>query len=369
MSLMGPEGIRKQSMPNKFGVAIPFWNKPRFDSFLALLGPLNPDGTSNVGIPRVQFEWNRVINTPSNYAMQGPINPFYIPSTYDEPEEQAEALAIVDNDFNACVDLALKWMVLGDTVAATTAVNILAAWSTITSWNYDSGSTTKLVWVDRVPKLIQAHYMLNAYTGYTTTHKSNFKALIQLSIDNNVNDVDQSNNIGAWGACFNIAAAGLLNNRKLMDDAIFNWASLFNRGVENNIPIDEVYRSGGSSGDGATGLWYSNFFVYALTMGAEWARYNGEWLYDHISSKDGSTFRGLVEQVRYWTRYPWEFPYNTSEFPTRTIRTLPHDEITHALWPNEESQWLLDNFPNGDARDSIGARGSVLIYRNRPLYG
>jgi hypothetical protein len=49
---------------------------------------------------------------------------------------------------------------------------------------------------------------------------------------------------------------------------------------------------------------------------------------------------------------------------------MAYDDILHALWPHEESQWMLDNFPEGfDSRDVYGMRQWVLAYRYRELYG
>ncbi len=368
MSFMTAETARVNSDHSLFG-STPFWTKGRFSTLMEMLAPLNPDGTSNIGIPRIQVEWNRVANANPAYTILGPIQPFFIPGTYDDPDAQGVALNIVDSDFNNAVDLAMRWKAFNDIAAANKAVAIIVAWSTINSWTLNGTATTPLVWSDRVPKLIQAAMMLKGFGGYTTLIENNFKAMIQLSITNKVSTTwNYNNNVGVWGVCFDIASASLLNNRSEFDRAIVNWRRLFDENITDNIPLGEVYREDGSQGNGKTGLWYSNFLVYAFTMAAEWARFNGEWLYDY-TSPDGSTFRGLVEQVRYWTRYPYNFPYNSSGTPSTTVRTLPSDEVTHALWPNEDSEWLLNNFPNGGDRDSIGSRGSVLAYRNRPLYG
>ncbi|MDR2294667.1 MAG: alginate lyase family protein [Microbacterium sp.] len=369
MSLLGAERVRTMSHPSKLP-EMPFWTAGRKQTLLDMLGPLNTDGTSNVAIPRVRVEWNRVAKANTSYAIKGPISPFKIPSTYREPEEEKAAVAIVDGDTNACADLAMRWFFLGDSAAAAKAVSILTAWSSITVWDNSSGATTPLVWASRMTRLIQASFLLRNYSGYTTAVHNAFRALILRGIDGGASPTSgYTNNVGAWGVAYDIACAKFLNDRPLLLRSLNTWRRYFDINVVGNVPIHEIHRQGGIiNGDGSTGLWYSNFLVYALAVGAEWARFSGEWLYDH-EGPDGSTFKELALLVRYWTRNPALFPYNTSGTPSETVRSLPHDEILHALWPNADSEWILANFPNGSDRDSHGVRGSVLIYRGRPLYG
>lgn len=370
MTLLGAERARTMSHPTKLP-QMPFWTPGRKQSLLDVLGPLNPDGTSNVAIPRVQVEWNRVAKANTSYVIQGPISPFAIPATYGDDEEASDrAVAIVDGDTNACADLAMRWFFLGDQAAAQRAVAILSAWSSITVWDNSSGATTPLVWATRMTRLIQAAFLLKSYSGYTTAVHNAFRGLITRSIAGGASPtLLYMNNVGAWGVAWDIAAAKFLNDRVMLLRSIALWRHYFDINVVNNVPIHEVYREGKIIvGNGNTGLWYSNFLVYALAVGAEWARFSGEWLYDY-EGPDGSTFKELALLVRYWTRNPELFPYNTSGKPSETVRSLPHDEILHALWPNADSQWILANFPNGSDRDSHGVRGSVLIYRGRALYG
>lgn len=368
MTLVGAERVRTMSHPTKLP-QMPFWTLGRKQSLLDMLGPLNADGTSNISIPRVKVEWDRVAKANTSHVIQGPISPFAIPSTYGEKEASAAAVAIVDGDTNACADLAMRWFFLGDQAAAARAVAILSAWSTITVWDNSSGATTPLVWATRMTRLIQAAFLLKNYSGYTTTVHNAFRGLITRSITGGASPTMlYTNNVGVWGVAWDIAVAKFLNDRPMLLRALSMWRYYFDFNVVNNVPIHEVYREEGKVGNGKTGLWYSNFLVDAFAVAAEWARFSGEWLYDH-KSPDGSTFKNLALLVRSWTRNPESFPYNTSDRPSETIRSLPHDEILHALWPNADSTWILANFPNGSDRDSSGVRGAVLIYRGRPLFG
>lgn len=369
MSFMTAEVARTKGDRSKFG-SVPFFNKGRISTLRDVLGPLNGSNKSSSGIARLDFEWNqRVTATSAAYVPVGPITPFWhVPDTYGDPAGQDAALKIIEGDFCAAADLAIRWKVLGDVAAAAGCVRILTAWSTqVMPATKPNTATGPLVWCNRWPLMIEAAMLVSDYAGYTPALNTALKNLtragqmLSLAYSN-------GNNTATWGVVYEIAAASFLRDRPMFDRAIRRWYSLFDQTIENNIPVDEVRREGGSQGNGSTGLWYSNYTVYAFTIAAEWARFNGEWLYDH-AGPDGSTFRGLVEQVRFWTRYPETFKYNTSGTPSTTMRSLPHDEILHALWPSAESLWIINRFPSGNDRDSTGIRNAVLAYRDRPLYG
>lgn len=370
MPLMTPEIARRNSDRSLFGAQTPFFNTGRVETLKTLLGELNPDGTTNSPIERLAYEWNeRVMATPTSFVAAGPVNPWNIPGTYDDPTGSDAVLELIEADFQACAYLAIRWAVLGDTAAADAAVRILDAWAVNLTWVISgTNATGTLVWSSRWPVLLQAAMILRGYVGYTESLDDRLKAatehgriMSQARYGNN--------NTGSWGVVWEMAAAVFLGDRDMFDTAIMRWRTNFESGVVNNVPVEEIYRQGGIlHGDGRTGLWYCNFFVYALTVAAEWARFGGEWLYD-FKCRDGSTFKDTVLRVRSWTAHPSTYPYNSSPNATTNSRILPHDEITHALWPNADSQLLIDTFKQGNTRDNIGVAGAVLAYRGRPLYG
>lgn len=363
MSFMTAEVARTKGDWSKFG-STPFFTPGRVSTLLDMLGPLDGQGLTTAAPDRVAFEWNQRVMRPDDYVVRGKITPvWYVPGTYDEPGESVPVMEQIDADFGAAADFAIRWRVVGDEVAAAKCVEILTAWSTQAMPTTIANATTPLAWCSRWPTMIMAAMLVADYTGYTTELDTALKALttagLFLSLAYTAN-----NNTGAWGVCLELASASFVQDRSKFDRAIRRWYNLFDQCVIDNIPFEEVHRPG----NGTTGLWYSNFLVYAMTAGAEWARFNGEWLYDH-AGPDGSTFRGLVDQVRFWTRYPASFVYNTSGVPSTTFRSLPHDEILHALWPTAESLWIINAFPTGNDRESSGLRNAALIYRDRPLYG
>jgi hypothetical protein len=351
-------------MPFKMGET-PFFNTGRLATLPPILGDFDADGLVDSGDPRVDFDWNnRVMGTPLNYHINGPVDPWYVPSYYED-SDAVDQVALIDEDTNAAVDLAVRYLVTGNLDALNSAIEIISAWSYIEVFTDDDDSA--LVWASRFPKILQAAMMLKHTPNYTTALHVALSDVATRGLE--ISPSYRVNNWGNWGVCLEIACATFLEDRAMLINAIARWRQLFDYAIRDDVPIYEVNRQENiQNGDGRTGLWYSNYLLEAMTVGAEWARFAGEWLYDYAGI-DGSTFVGLYKNVRHWTRFPELFPYNTSGTPSVTIRTMAHDDILHALDPDAESQWLLDNFPNGSSRDVYGMRQYVLTYRHRPLYG
>lgn len=366
MTFQTPTSIRTRSMPAKFG-STPFLPAPRVASLANLIGPLSSGGLAATSDARVNWEWNtRVAGVPNDYQPRASFTSWDIEDHYgDDSPTNAEQLARINNDANAAVGLAIKYLILGDEAALDGAVRVLTAYSSINTWADNNGSI--LNWNNKWPVFLQAAMLIRNTPAYTPALDAALRLVTSSSA--HLSTAYRENNWGAWGCCFDIASAVFLGDRVRFDRSIRRWRMLFDVAVVNNIPEDEVRREASGQGNGRYGLWYSNFFLYGMTAAAEWARYAGEWLYDYKSSLDSSTFKGLYENVRYWTRHPELFPYNTSGFPLTTIRILAHDEILYALWPSEDGAWLLANYPVGSDRDTYGLHQHVLIYRHRPLYG
>lgn len=368
MAMLTPIAARERSLPQMLGQT-PFFNRGRVETLLPILA-LDGSGGSQSTDPRVAWEWNtRVRGTSTSYVVKGPIDPFQIASYYIDPALHTAQQAIVNGDSSAAVDLAVRWRVTGNADALAAVIRILDAWSRVAQVNTTNDSA--LVWAHQWPKFIQAAMMVRGQAGYTTDLHDRLCTVTLLGIATSP-AFNRTNNWAAWGVVGEIAAAVFLQDRARLLRAMKRWRLLLDIGVVDNVPIEEVHRSNtvATDGDGANGLWYSNFYLDGMTVAAEWARFAGEWLYDY-RMPDGSTFRGLCEKVRRWTRYPAEFPYNTSETPSTTVRIMAHDDILHALWPSPESAWLLANFKTGgtESRDAYGLRQWVLAYRGRPLWG
>jgi hypothetical protein len=95
--------------------------------------------------------------------------------------------------------------------------------------------------------------------------------------------------------------------RELMDITVVSHYLVANGGPANgtykdNVAHQEIYRMGGGYGNGAYGLLYSAFHLDGMAIAAEYARLNGEWLFDHVTP-DGSSLEGFWTEVAYMKRY------------------------------------------------------------------
>ncbi|WP_459343321.1 alginate lyase family protein [Arthrobacter sp. MDT3-44] len=295
----------------------------------------------------------------------GPINPFTIPNVYTDPQGSGEAVVKIRYDGVAALNFAIRYRLTGDESAAVAARNQIAPWLTVTGFDAPAGSDTRLVWSDTWPFFIAAGMMIEQSEAWTEGDHAALKALTQLSLDLGITTLTYPSNQGAWGTFLEFAAAALLKDEARFLRTEREWRGTFSAYVHDNIPTHEVYRQGGTQGNGSSGLFYSNFLLCALTFGAEWARTNGVWLYDYVAP-DGSSLRGLYENVARWTRSPATFSYNTSGSVSVVSEIQGHYEILHALWPNADAAWLLANVP---VVDRYGFRYLTLTHRGQPLRG
>lgn len=367
MSLISVLDARVLRQPEKLRVGSVFLTAGRLATLRTRLGAFDSAGMVSTDDPRINYEWNvRIMGRPLTYMPVGPISPWHIDEHYgSDGSSNAEQLNIVNADFEAAVDFAYRYRVTGNLQAGAASVRILSAWARISSFDTNAGSV--LNWNDKWPLMIQAALLVKKHPAYTPAIHAALQDVTRRGLDINT-ATTHNNNWAAWGCCYLFAAGIFLNDPALFERGLMRWRTLIDSTVVNNIPIEEVYRQGAGQGNGSYGLWYSNFFLDGLTVAAEWARFGGAWLYDYVGA-DGSTFKQLALNVRYWTRNPTLFPYNTSGNPSETVRIMAHDDILHALWPDADSQWLLDTFTTGSVRDNFGIRQAVLTYRDRPLYG
>lgn len=370
MPLMTPLVARKISQPELFG-SVPFFTAGRLSTLIPLL-KIDSENVSHADDARIAWEWNnRVMGTPVSYEPKGPLNPFQIASYYADTATHLAQQLIVNSDSSAAVDLAVKWKVLGDQDALNAVIRILDAWSYVSQVNTTNDSP--LVWSHQWPKFIQAALMVWDTPEYTLPLHSRLQNVSRIGILTS-GAYNNTNNWAAWSLVNEFATGMFLQDRDRFDRAILRWRTQLDKAVVDNVPIEEVTRGGGagsiSSTDGSNGLWYSKFYLDAMTIAAEWARFSGEWLYDY-TSPDGSSLKGLSDKVFAWTRYPDTFPYNTSGTPSTTTSIMAHTDILYALWGNLDAKWLIDKFKTGgpENRDTYGTRQWVLAYRNRPLYG
>lgn len=345
MSFVSAENARTLTMPWKFANNIPMYNYGRVQTLKDMVAA----GLTG----RLLQKWNGILAVDNTYQPVGPLDPWTVPGIYDDPVGNAAAMAIVRGDCERAVDLGVRWKVLGDPADAAAVRRILTPWTTIQNISTDGDS--RLTWSYSWPMFIEAAYLIMDSPSWDASFATAMKNMTRFGLDYSSMDV-QTENRAVWGCFLNIVSGAFLNDRAVFDRSIERWKELFEANVKNNIPVSEIDRDENS-------LYYCNFLLNAMTQFAEIARFNGEWLYDHVTN-DGSTMYGLWLNVSRWTAQPETFTYWPN---SQTIRIQAHVDPLHALWPNDDSQFLIDTYTT--TQDYFGFRQGMLAYRNRPLYG
>lgn len=349
------EHIRTLPMKNKFSTTA-FLTPGRLAELRTLIDAAALE-------PHAAERWASILARPTTYVPVGAINPWVLPYG-SNPDGAALIVSNTNRDMEAVVDFAFRWAVTGDEAAATACSTILDAWGSITAMSDDVD--TILTWVIRTPALIQAAVIIQDAPQYTTALHDKLVAMFTLAAKMST-AYTRENNWASWGVLYEFACASFLGNRARFDRAIQRFRSLMDASIVNNIPIKEIYREGSNDeGNGVLGLSYSNFNLNALVMACEWARFNGEWLYDYVTP-DGSTIKGYWENVRYWDVHPELYPYNSSGTPSITDRVMGFVYVLNALYPHPESEFLVDTYR--PVSDFYAVRNLVLSHWQMPLYG
>lgn len=342
---MTAERARQVSQPDKFGVSMPLFNQGRLSTLMQMIAD---------GLPtRMSQKWSGILAVDNTYNPVGPIDPWYFPSYYDDPTTSENLELLLRADAEKAVDLGVRWQVLRNPVDAQAVARIITPWANIATMS-DQGDS-RLSWSNKFPLFIQAAQLISDSSAYTTSLKNAMENSVSRGLAYSSAYV-QTENRAMWGCMYNVAAAGFLGDRTVMLKAIDRWREIVETDVQGNIPVREVLREG-------NGLYYSNFLLNAMTQTAEIARFNGEWIYDY-KTKDGSTFKGLWEKVAGWTAHPETYTYWPG---STTVRIQAHVDPLHALWPNVDSQYLIDTYTT--TQDFYGYRQGILAYRGRPLWG
>ncbi|UDL16443.1 hypothetical protein SEA_ZOOMAN_202 [Microbacterium phage Zooman] len=419
MSLLPLDAARKLPKPGKFSDPVMF-SPDRIDFLRNAIA-------TNTLPPKLKTKWTGIVAMPDTWTVKGAYNPWNIPENYsDDSATNQEMLANVHADTMAAAKYAFRYVVNGDPADAARVVAIVNQFSAIQTFMTNAGST--LNWFDAWPVLIQAMIMIKGSAAATTTVVNNFKAVLARAL-NTLEPIayTRDNNWAAWGLAMEFAAAIYLGNRARFDRAVDRWYYIFDDTIisnflvtnggpangqrKNNVAHREITRMGGGHGNGAYGLLYTAFHLDGMTVAAEWARIGGVWLYDHVAP-DGSSLKGLWEEVAYMKRYgapnlstdylkvQW---YNTSNKETDpsykywyagyyTNRVGAGFYICQELWPLTTAYELMNGFnrvaiapgfypptPEGAAggwtsgygivQDYYGMYGADLAYWGRPLAG
>lgn len=377
--LVTPTQARTKSDPAKFGSRR--FHPERIASLRRLI-------QGNELTARQQSRWAVVAARPVSYTIAGPPDPWQFDGHYGDTGGSNAALQPMRDDLRAAVDYALRYALYGAPGDATIASQILDAYSGIAAFvNSQDGP---LIWTRYWPLLVETAMLIGGMPNFGPIRDRFVATTLRAYNAFEKTAYTRDQNWAAVACCNEIAISGYVGDRTWFMRALNQWRAQFNSQirsgiflqgqVRNNIAIREIYREGGSYGNGSHGLGYSSMALNGFAMGAEWARLNGEWLFDHVSP-EGSSLKGFYEQVASWIHYPtpenlWfntsnqhpESPYYNYGYG-HTDRD-PWADVLQALWPNPDTAFILErDIPAKDDQQWEYLRMGELLYRNRPLYG
>lgn len=336
-----------------------------------------------------------------NYIPLGPVDPWHIPDGYgatpEELAERDEKLHKFETDATVAADLAMRYRLRFPFDPATPSdlaagvVRVLSAWSTVDVIDNSTGGSV-LNWNEFWSVYIQAAMLIRGADEFTEQVESNFKDATLRFHDALSCAYSHFNNWSTFGIATTMATASLVGDRRMFDSAVYRWRDQFNDSivsgfvvnnggpaqgqVKNNIPKYEIYRQGANQGNGSSGLNYATHDLNGKVLAAEWARLNGVWLYDHVSP-DGSTLRGLCDNLAEWTSYGKDSSgvedrdvlwFNTSDPP------VGFSFVARPSWaPIIKNIWYSEPIRKTSAKtlagDNQGIRLTSFIYLDRPLVG
>ena len=350
------EAARRASNPAKFGAPAPL-SAPR-------IAKINSLRSSD---PHVLAAWNEMVGEyPLDRTPAGPINPFQIPNVYTDPTGNSAAIVKVRYDGIAALNFAIRYAISGDNAAAVAACNQIQPWTTITSFVIEAGTDTRLSWSYSWPLFLSAAMLVKDSPAYAAAgFDANLRAVTIEGRRTCSTAFTNPSNQGAWGVVLEMSAAVFLGEQARFDRAVQRWREVFNEYIKNDLAVEEIYRQGGGQGNGSSGRYYSDFMACALTYGAEWARLNGVWLYDHVSP-DGSTLKGFAAKVAGWNADPASYPYNSSGTVSVPTELMGHWVILNELWPDANKAAILASLP---VVDRYGFRYLKVTHAKQPLRG
>jgi len=260
---------------------------------------------------------------------------WHVPGAYKDPEGCTRANRPIDLSANTGYCLALAYRITGEDRYAKAAVGLITPWSTgIRSYSKKEDSTLSFSY--HVPAMIAAADLLRRAPQFPPTDQELFRTFVREQALP-MNCMARKNNWGNWGTLLVLTSAAYLNDRTVFDSGIKRWKALLESQQDDAGTLtEEVKRS-----EGKMGLWYTNFCLFAQTLGAEVARINGVDLYTY-TSPTGRSLRKAFEHAIPWQKDPASFPFFKGDPKTLVgVLHIPHFELLVPRWQNPDAAALL----------------------------
>ncbi|MFZ4715659.1 MAG: alginate lyase family protein [Bacteriovoracaceae bacterium] len=278
-----------------------------------------------------------------------PVGKWAIPGFYDGQDAHEQLVEGLHRDTTLAYEEALCFRILGDSRYAKQSIRIINAWTNILKESDPSFVDTKLSMNEFFVPMIVAADLLESFSLFTNNDKLKFKKFIR-DVILPLNTMEpKKNNHANWGVLLVLSIAVYLDDLVLFEKAEARFKDL----MEIQIAADgtmlmEYERSDtknwhGGMTKGKRGIWYSNYSLMAMTLGAEIFRLNGRDFFNYQSST-GKSIQLAYKKIADWSRHPEKFPfYQLNKGHLKGVSAVSYFEILNQIWSDPNASELLKN--------------------------
>ena len=245
---------------------------------------------------------------------------WFVPSPFEEPLAQDEAVKPLEDSTNAMIVLAQFYLFSGDEKYASKATQIANAWTGSLMDLANEQALYQAGWEMLV--MAMAAGMLDDYPGWESGEKRAFQDWLNERTWYIIARNDSLNNHQYWMAA-QAAAVGIVSN----DSGLLKWAvAVYRKAIAADISEDGHMPQ--ETARGELGMFYQNFALEALVLVAEMAEHQGIDLWDY--SFKGKDLKLAIDYLFNFLDAAQEWPW--SEKPQDTEFLAPGQEGKKIGW-------------------------------------
>ena len=278
-----------------------------------------------------------------------PVEKWAIPGFYDGHDSHEQAVEGLRKDSTLAYEEALCFRLSNDSRYAKQSIRIISAWANTLKEADSSLVDTKLSMNEFFSPMIVAADLLELSSDWNSQEKNHFKEFIQKIILPLNTMEPKKNNHANWGVFLVLCAAAYTDDFVLFEKAESRFKDLMDIQIgPDGMMLFEYDRSDtkdwhGGPTKGKNGVWYSNYALMPITLGAEVLRLNGRNIFEY-RTPSGKSIQLAYEKISDWNLHPEHFPfYKSNNGQIKGIRAISYFEILNQHWANSEVSELLKN--------------------------
>lgn len=276
-----------------------------------------------------------------------PVERWAIPGFYDGHEEHERAVVGLHRDSTLAYEEALCFRISNDRKYSKQSVRILKAWANTLKEADASLDDTKLSMNEFFSPMIVAADLLESSNEWSRAEKIHFKKFVREIILPLNTMKPKKNNHANWGVLLVLCAAAYADNLALFEEAEVRFKELMELQIgTDGTMLYEYDRSDnknwhGGPTKGKNGIWYSNYALLPMTLGAEVLRLNGRDVFEY-RTPSGKSMQMAYEKISHWSFHPEDFPfYKSNNGQLKGANAVSYFELLNLRWPTPDAAALL----------------------------